>query len=57
LHLTIEDEGSFTTPWTATITYVPGPDVLGEVVCADNVHQYYYDRKDADVPRTEKPDF
>ena len=29
LHLTIEDEGVFTTPWTATLTYVPGPDVLG----------------------------
>ena len=57
LHLTIEDEGVFTTPWTATLTYVPGPDVLGEVVCADNVRQYYYDRSDTDVPRTEKPDF
>jgi hypothetical protein len=57
LHLTIEDEGVFTTPWTSTITYVPGPDVLGEVVCADNVRQYYYDRTDTDVPRTEKPDF
>src|SRR3984885_6277264 len=57
LHLTIEDEGVFTTPWTSTITYVPGPDVLGEVVCADNVRQYYYDRSDTDVPRTEKPDF
>ena len=57
LHITIEDEGVFTTPWTSTITYVPGPDVLGEVVCADNVRQYYYDRKDTDVPRAEKPDF
>jgi hypothetical protein len=57
LHLTIEDEGVFTTPWTATLTYVPGPDVLGEVVCAENVHQYYYDRSDADVPRAARPDF
>jgi hypothetical protein len=57
LHLTIEDEGVFTTPWTATLTYVPGPDVLGEVVCAENVHQYYYDRRDTDVPRAAKPDF
>jgi hypothetical protein len=31
--------------------------VLGEVVCADNVRQYYYDRSDTDVPRTDKPDF
>jgi hypothetical protein len=57
VHLTIEDEGVFTTPWTATLTYVPGPDVLAEVVCADNIHQYYYDRSDTDVPRTENPDF
>src|SRR6202162_3991619 len=57
LHLTIEDEGVFTTPWTATLTYVPGPDILSEVVCADNVHQYYYDRSDTDVPHATKPDF
>ena len=57
LHLTVEDPGVFTTPWTATLTYVPGPDAAGESVCADNIHQYYYDRNDADVPRSEKPDF
>jgi hypothetical protein len=57
LHLTIEDEGVFTTPWTATLTYVPGPDVLREAVCAENVHQYYYDHSDANVPRAENPDF
>ena len=57
LHLTVEDEGVFTTPWTATLTYVPGPDILSEVVCAENRHQYYYDHSDANVPRAEKPDF
>ena len=57
LHLTVEDEGVFTTPWTATLTYVPGPDGPSESVCADNIHQYYYDRSDADVPRADKPDF
>ena len=57
LHLTIEDAGVFTTPWTATLTYVPGPPDLSENVCAENVHQYYYDRSDTDVPRAEKPDF
>jgi hypothetical protein len=56
LHLTIEDEGVFTTPWTATLTYVPGPDVWPEAVCAENTHQYYYNNE-ADVPRAEKPDF
>jgi len=54
---TVEDEGAFTTPWTATLTYVPGPDVPSESVCAENIHQYYYDHSDANVPRTDKPDF
>ena len=57
LHLTIEDAGVFTTPWTATLTYVPAANIPGESICAENIHQYYYDRSDADVPRTGKPDF
>jgi hypothetical protein len=57
LHVTIEDEGAFTTPWTATLTYVPGPDVISESVCAENLHQYYYDQSDTNAPRAEKPDF
>jgi hypothetical protein len=57
LHLTVEDEGVFTTPWTATLTYVPGPDVVSEAVCAENLHQYYYDHSDANVPQAQKPDF
>jgi hypothetical protein len=57
LQVTIEDAGVFTTPWTSTLTYVPGPPVMAEAVCAENVHQYYYDRSDSDVPRAEKPDF
>ena len=52
--MTIEDEGVFTTPWTSTLTYVPGPAVLGEAVCAENRNQYYYDHSDTDVPRAEK---
>jgi hypothetical protein len=57
LHVTIEDEGVFTTPWTATLTYVPGGDVLSEAVCAENPRQYYYDRSDSKIPSAEKPDF
>jgi hypothetical protein len=56
LHVTIEDEGAFTTPWTATLTYVPGGDQISESVCAENPHEYY-NNKDADVPKAEKPDF
>jgi hypothetical protein len=56
LHVTIEDAGVYTTPWTATLTYVPGPDQIAETVCAENPHEYYNNR-DADVPKAEKPDF
>jgi len=56
LHLTIGDAGAFTTPWTSTLTYVPGPELLPEVVCAENRAQYYYN-DDADVPTASKPDF
>ena len=56
LALTIEDEGVFTTPWTATLTYVPTPDQIPEGACAENPHEYY-NNKDADVPKAQKPDF
>ena len=56
LHVTIEDEGVFTTPWTATLTYVPGPDQIPEGVCSENPHEYY-SNKDSDVPKAAKPDF
>ena len=28
-----------------------------ESVCAENLHQYYYDQSDTNAPRAEKPDF
>jgi len=56
LHLTIEDEGVFTAPWTATLTYMPWPDQLPEQVCAENRAQYY-SNDEADVPKADKPDF
>ena len=56
LKLTIDDKEVFTTPWTSTLTYVPGPDRWPEVVCAENTQQYYY-KNEADVPRADKPDF
>jgi hypothetical protein len=56
LHLTIEDEGVFTTPWTATLTYVPAPNSqLLEDVCAENLQ--FYPHKNAAVPTADKPDF
>ena len=53
---TVEDEGAFTTPWTATITYRPAPGPWQEIVCAENQHEYYYN-KDSEVPTAGKPDF
>jgi hypothetical protein len=41
LHLTIEDEGVFTVPWTATLTHVPARnDQLREDVYAENMEFY-----------------
>jgi len=56
LHVTIEDEGVFTTPWTATLTYALGGDRVAENVCAENPFEYYNNRE-SDVPKAEKPDF
>jgi hypothetical protein len=56
LTFTVEDEGVFTTPWSATITYGRPADAWTEYVCAENPHEYY-SRKDTEVPRAVKPDF
>ena len=56
VHFTVEDEGAFTTPWTATITYLRDHLEWPEVVCAENLHEYY-NNKDLDVPTAAKPDF
>jgi hypothetical protein len=56
VHVTVEDEGVFTSPFTATMTYVPSPNPYQEGVCAENPHEYY-SGKDTDVPQSAKPDF
>jgi hypothetical protein len=56
LQFTVEDDGVFTTPWTATITYGRGSDEWPETVCAENIHQYYFNT-DSKVPTADKPDF
>jgi hypothetical protein len=55
LQFTVEDEGVFTTPWTATLTYVRDPAGWPEMVCAENIQ--WYSGKNAEVPRAAKPDF
>jgi len=56
LQFTVEDEGAFTTPWTATTTYLPSLVPWEEWICAENIHEYH-NHRDADVPRADKPDF
>jgi len=51
----MKDEGVFTTPWTATLTYVRDPAGWVELVCAES--RQWYSGKDAEVPRADKPDF
>jgi hypothetical protein len=55
LQFTVDDEGAFTTPWTATMTYGRGLGGWAEAVCAENIK--WYSGRDAAVPRADKPDF
>jgi hypothetical protein len=63
LEFTVEDEGVFTMPWSATITYLrAGHDDWQERACAENIEHYYagtqyYSDKDARIPTADKPDF
>jgi hypothetical protein len=56
LLFTVEDEGVFTTPWSATVTYGRPLGEWLENVCADNPRKYGTER-DAQVPTADKPDF
>jgi hypothetical protein len=56
VQLMIEDDGVFTTPWSATITYWRGLDERQEYVCPENLHEYYAG-KDSEVPTADNPDF
>jgi hypothetical protein len=56
LYFTVVDEGVFTMPWSATITYRRVFRDWPEVVCAENPHNYNTG-KDTAVPTSVKPDF
>jgi hypothetical protein len=56
LEFTVEDEGVFTTPWSAAITYRPASGEWPEFVCTDN-RQGRGPGKAAAVPTADKPDF
>jgi hypothetical protein len=62
LEFTVEDEGVFTMPWSATITYGKAADPnYEERVCAENIqHEYdghFFSDDDAHIPTAAKPDF
>jgi hypothetical protein len=56
LEFTVEDEGVYTTSWSAAMTYRRVEREWPETVCADNPHVYYAGQ-DTAVPRADKPDF
>lgn len=56
LEFTVEDEGVFTTPWSAIITYGRPLGEWAENVCAENMHKYNTENEPA-VPTADKADF
>jgi hypothetical protein len=57
LHFTVEDEGTFTMPWSGTITYARPDHEWEEHVCAENTIGFYSTGRQAAVPTAVKPDF
>jgi hypothetical protein len=57
LYFTVEDEGVFTVPWSATVTYRRGVEEWREVVCPENTLELIFAGTEAAVPHAEKPDF
>jgi hypothetical protein len=55
LHFTVEDDGVFTMPWTATITYRPNVQSWPEQICAENPRDFNHAQ--SHVPMADKPDF
>ena len=56
LQFTVEDEGVFTMPWSATVTYRRALGEWPEVVCAESLRSTYV-TKDSAAPQSDKPDF
>lgn len=56
LEITVEDPEMFTRPWNGTVTYRRPAAAWAEMVCAENIHEYYAG-KDTAIPVALKPDF
>ena len=57
LQFTVEDEGVFTMPRSATITYRRGNEEWREVVCPENKQELAIAGRGTAVPTASKPDF
>ena len=58
LLFTVEDQGVFTMPWSATITYGRPSSEWEEFVCPEGTENTHYSpRKEAVFPTANKPDF
>jgi hypothetical protein len=55
IQVTVDDEGAFTMPWSATVTFRRAFDERLELVCAENLQ--WYPGKNSAVPTADKPDF
>jgi hypothetical protein len=55
LEFTVEDDGVFTKPWSAAVSYRRQGE-WPEMVCAENPNEYFHGRRAA-VPTADKPDF
>jgi hypothetical protein len=51
---TVEDDGVFTAPWSAQVTFRHAANEWGEDVCAENMREYY---ANSAIPTADKPDF
>jgi hypothetical protein len=56
LEFTVEDDGVFTKPWSAAVSYRRPLGEWPEMVCAENPNEYFHARRSA-VPMADKPNF
>ena len=56
LEFTVEDEGAFTMPWSAAISYRRPFGEWPEMICADATHEYFAGRE-VTLPTANKPEF
>jgi len=56
VQFTVEDGRTFTTPWSAEVTYRQSKSQWTEYACAENTREYYAN-KDTAIPVAAKPDF